>query len=282
MQYRRVGDSGMMVSELSFGTGTFGGLGDFYGAWGETDVSEARAIIDLALEGGITLFDTADVYSNGAAEEILGAALRGRRDDVLISTKAGMAVGDGPGEWGSSRSRLLSAVEGSLRRLQTDHIDLFQLHAYDASTPMEEVLQTLELLVQQGKVRCVQLRRWQLMKSLALADEHHRPRHRLQRQRLHAYIRPRGGVNDWRGCRPARSAPLGMRAEPTRRHVTGSSRPRDFPARQSHTPSRSPRRVAPPHRARLSSSPHRPARSASQGATPPSVASLPPVRVGVR
>jgi aryl-alcohol dehydrogenase-like predicted oxidoreductase len=120
------------------------------------------------------------VYSNGAAEEILGAALRGRRDDVLISTKAGMAVGDGPGEWGSSRSRVLSAVEGSLRRLQTDRTDLFQLHAYDASTPMEEVLQTLELLVQQGRVRYTGVSNfagWQLMKSLALADEHHRPRY---------------------------------------------------------------------------------------------------------
>lgn len=178
MEYRRVGESGLVVSELSFGAATFGGVGDFFGAWGDTGVDAARRIVDIALDAGITLFDTADVYSDGASEEVLGAALRGRRDDVLISTKA--ALPTGPHDWGTSRSRLLRAVDASLRRLQTDRIDLFQLHGYDAHTPIEEVLQTLEILVTQGKLRYVGVSNfagWQLMKSLALADAHHRPRY---------------------------------------------------------------------------------------------------------
>lgn len=178
MEYRRVGGSGLVVSELSFGAATFGGVGDFFGAWGDTGVDAARRIVDIAIEAGITLFDTADVYSDGASEEVLGSALRGRRDDVLISTKA--ALPTGPHDWGTSRSRLLRAVDASLRRLQTDRIDLFQLHGYDAHTPIEEVLQTLEILVAQGKLRYVGVSNfagWQLMKSLALADAHHRPRY---------------------------------------------------------------------------------------------------------
>jgi aryl-alcohol dehydrogenase-like predicted oxidoreductase len=178
MDYRRVGDSGLVVSELSLGTATFGGVGDFFGAWGDTDVKQARALIDLCLEAGINLFDSADVYSDGASEEVLGEALRGRRDDVLISTKASLPTG--PDDWGSSRSRLLRAVHGALHRLRTDHIDLFQLHGYDAYTPIDEVLQTLEMLVEQGKVRYTGVSNfsgWQLMKSLALADERHRPRY---------------------------------------------------------------------------------------------------------
>jgi aryl-alcohol dehydrogenase-like predicted oxidoreductase len=178
MDYRRVGNSGLVVSELSLGTATFAGVGDFFGAWGDTDVRQARTLIDLCLEAGINLFDTADVYSDGASEEVLGEALRGRRDDVLISTKASLPTG--PDDWGSSRSRLLRAVHGALRRLRTDHIDLFQLHGYDAYTPIDEVLQTLEMLVEQGKVRYTGVSNfsgWQLMKSLALADESHRPRY---------------------------------------------------------------------------------------------------------
>ncbi len=178
MEYRRVGDSGLVVSELSLGTGTFGGVGEFFGAWGNTGVEEARALIDVSLEAGITLFDTADVYSDGASEEVLGEALRGRRDDVLISTKSSLPTG--PDDWGSSRSRLLRAVEASLRRLQTDHIDLFQLHGYDAHTPIDEVLQTLEMLVEQGKLRYTgasNFSGWQLMKSLSKADESHRTRY---------------------------------------------------------------------------------------------------------
>jgi aryl-alcohol dehydrogenase-like predicted oxidoreductase len=178
MDYRRVGNSGLVVSELSLGTATFAGVGDFFGAWGDTDVRQARTLIDLCLEAGINLFDTADVYSDGASEEVLGEALRGRRDDVLISTKASLPTG--PDDWGSSRSRLLRAVDGALHRLRTDHIDLFQLHGYDAYTPIDEVLQTLEMLVEQGKVRYTGVSNfsgWQLMKSLALADESHRPRY---------------------------------------------------------------------------------------------------------
>jgi aryl-alcohol dehydrogenase-like predicted oxidoreductase len=178
MEYRRVGHSGLVVSELSLGTGTFAGVGDFFGAWGDTDVKQARRLIDLGLEAGLNLFDTADVYSDGASEEVLGEALHGRRDDVLISTKASLPTG--PNDWGSSRSRLLRAVDRALRRLRTDHIDLFQLHGYDAYTPIDEVLQTLEMLVEQGKVRYTGVSNfsgWQLMKSLALADNHHRPRY---------------------------------------------------------------------------------------------------------
>ena len=178
MKYRRVGNSGLVVSELSLGTATFAGVGDFFGAWGDTDVNQARALLDLSLEAGINLFDSADVYSDGASEEVLGEALRGRRDDVLISTKASLPTG--PDDWGSSRSRLLRAVHGALRRLRTDHIDLFQLHGYDAYTPIDEVLQTLEMLVEQGKVRYTGVSNfsgWQVMKSLALADQNHRPRY---------------------------------------------------------------------------------------------------------
>ena len=178
MEYRRVGRSGLVVSELSLGTATFAGVGDFFGAWGDTDVKQARALVDLSLEAGINLFDSADVYSDGASEEVLGEAVRGRRDDVLISTKASLPTG--ADDWGSSRARLLRAVEGALRRLQTDYIDLFQLHGFDAYTPIEEVLQTLEMLVEQGKVRYTGVSNfsgWQLMKSLSAADENHRPRY---------------------------------------------------------------------------------------------------------
>jgi aryl-alcohol dehydrogenase-like predicted oxidoreductase len=178
MDYRRVGNSGFVVSELSLGTATFAGVGDFFGAWGDTDVNQARSLIDRSLEAGINLIDTADVYSDGASEEVLGEALRGRRDDVLISTKAGLPTG--PDDWGSSRSRLLRSVDLALHRLRTDHIDLFQLHGYDAYTPIDEVLQTLEMLVEQGKVRYTGVSNfsgWQLMKSLAAADDDHRPRY---------------------------------------------------------------------------------------------------------
>lgn len=178
MEYRRVGNSGLTVSELSFGAATFGGQGELFGAWGDTGVAQARAMVDLCLEAGITMFDTADVYSDGASEEILGAALRGRRDSALISTKAALPIG--PEDWGTSRSRVLRAVDAALQRLQTDRIDLFQLHAYDAHTPIDEVLQTLDVLVEQGKVRYTGVSNfsgWQLMKSLALAEKHHRPRY---------------------------------------------------------------------------------------------------------
>jgi aryl-alcohol dehydrogenase-like predicted oxidoreductase len=173
MEYRSLGASGLKVPVISFGTGTFGGQGPLFSAWGDSDEREARRLIDICLEAGVTLFDTADVYSNGLSEERLGAAIRGRRDQVLLSTKTSLPLGDGPGDWGSSRERLIRAVEASLRRLGTDHIDLLQMHAFDASTPIEEVVQTLDQLVRDGKVRYVgasNFSGWQLMKSLAVAD----------------------------------------------------------------------------------------------------------------
>ena len=180
MEYRRLGDSGLVVPELSFGAGTFGGHGPLFGNWGTTDVAEARRLLDICLDAGVTMFDTADVYSDGASEEVLGAALQGRRDRALISTKTSLPLGDGPQDAGSSRSRLIRACEDALRRLRTDHIDLFQLHAYDAATPVEEVVSTLDDLVRAGKVRYVGVSNfsgWQLMKSLAAADRHGSTRH---------------------------------------------------------------------------------------------------------
>ncbi|MFF8813300.1 aldo/keto reductase [Streptomyces pactum] len=180
MEYRQLGASGLKVPALSFGAGTFGGQGPLFGAWGTTDARQARRLVDICLEAGITMFDTADVYSSGASEEVLGAAIKGRRDQVLLSTKAGLPMGDGPGDAGTSRSRLIRATEDALRRLGTDHIDLFQLHAYDASTPVEEVLGTLDQLVRDGKIRYTGVSNfagWQLMKSLAAADRLGYPRY---------------------------------------------------------------------------------------------------------
>ncbi|MFF4979918.1 aldo/keto reductase [Streptomyces sp. NPDC001046] len=180
MEHRRLGASGLMVPALSFGAGTFGGSGPLFGAWGSTDVREARRMVDICLEAGITMFDTADVYSAGASEEVLGAALEGRRDEVIISTKTSLPMGDGPGDAGSSRSRLIRACEDALRRLGTDRIDLFQLHAFDAGTPVEEVMDALASLVRAGKVRYTGVSNfsgWQVMKSLAVADRHGHPRH---------------------------------------------------------------------------------------------------------
>jgi aryl-alcohol dehydrogenase-like predicted oxidoreductase len=180
MDYRHLGKSGLKVPALSFGAGTFGGSGPLFGAWGTTDAKEARRLVDICLEAGVTLFDTADVYSNGASEEVLGEAIKGRRNEVLISTKTSLPMGDGPNDAGSSRSRLIKAVEDALRRLGTDHIDLLQLHAFDAHTPIEEVLATLGDLVSAGKLRYVGVSNfagWELMKSLALAEKHGHPRY---------------------------------------------------------------------------------------------------------
>ncbi|MDT0320361.1 aldo/keto reductase [Streptomyces millisiae] len=180
MEYRRLGASGLTVPALSFGTGTFGGQGPLFGAWGTSDAEEARRLVDICLDAGVTLFDTADVYSAGASEEVLGQAIRGRRDRVLISTKAALPTGEGPGDAGTSRSRLIAATDAALRRLGTDHIDLFQLHAFDAATPVEEVLATLDDLVRAGKLRYVGVSNfsgWQLMKSLAAAERHGHPRY---------------------------------------------------------------------------------------------------------
>ena len=180
MEYRRLGASGFSVPALTFGTGTFGGGTEMFKAWGETDVAEATRLVDICLDAGLTMFDSADVYSKGAAEEILGKAIEGRRDRVLISTKATFRRGTGPIDVGSSRFHLIEAVHNALRRLNTDHIDLFQLHGYDAQTPHEEVLSTLDQLVREGKIRyvgCSNFSGWHLMKALSVADRHGWPRY---------------------------------------------------------------------------------------------------------
>ena len=180
MEYRRLGSSELLVPALSFGAGTFGGRGELFGAWGNTDAEQARRMVDVALDAGVTMFDTADVYSDGASEEVLGRAIAGRRDRVLVSTKAGLPTGPGPEQAGSGRSRLIGAVEAALRRLGTDYLDLFQLHAFDAATPVEEVLSTLDDLVRAGKIRHVgasNFAGWQLMKSLAAAERGGHPRY---------------------------------------------------------------------------------------------------------
>jgi aryl-alcohol dehydrogenase-like predicted oxidoreductase len=173
MEYRRLGASGFKVPELSLGTGTFGGGGEFFAAWGSTQAEGARRLIDICLEAGLNMFDSADIYSNGRAEEVLGEAIAGRRDRVIVSTKATFRRGDGPNDVGSSRHHLRDAVEGSLRRLRTDYIDLFQLHGFDAMTPVEETLQTLDEMVRAGKIRYLGVSNfsgWHLMKSLATSE----------------------------------------------------------------------------------------------------------------
>lgn len=175
MEHRRLGRSGLKVPVVSLGTGTFGGVGEFFGAWGVNDVAQATRLVDICLEAGVTMFDSADIYSNGAAEEILGEALRGRRDRVLISTKGTFRRGQGPNDVGSSRYALMRAIEGSLRRLGTDYIDLYQLHGFDAQTPIEETLQTLDDCVRAGKIRyvgCSNFSGWHLMKSLAVSERY--------------------------------------------------------------------------------------------------------------
>lgn len=173
MEYRQLGQSGLQVPMLGLGCGTFGGQGPLFGAWGTSGVAHARRMVDICLETGVTLFDTADVYSNGASESVLGEALSGRRGQVVISTKVGLRTDEGPWGAGSSRQHLTAAVEASLRRLKTDHIDLLQLHAFDARTPVDEALTVLDGLVRAGKVRYIgasNFSGWQLMKSLATAD----------------------------------------------------------------------------------------------------------------
>ena len=173
MEYRYLGSSGFKVPALGFGAGTFGGQGPLFSAWGNTDVSGASRIIDICLSAGVNLFDTADVYSNGASESILGAALKGRRDKAIISTKLSLRMGDGPNDVGSSRHHLLEATHSALKRLGTDYIDILQLHAFDAMTPVEQVLMTLDNLVRSGKVRYIGVSNfsgWQLMKSLSASD----------------------------------------------------------------------------------------------------------------
>lgn len=174
MEYRQLGRSGFKVPVLSLGTGTFGGKGDMFKKWGTSDVSDASRLIDISLEHGLNLFDTADVYSSGVSEEILGAALKGRREKALISTKATFTMGDGPNDVGSSRYHIINACEASLKRLGTDHIDLYFMHGFDALTPVEETLSALDNLIQAGKIRyigCSNFSGWHTMKSLATSEK---------------------------------------------------------------------------------------------------------------
>jgi aryl-alcohol dehydrogenase-like predicted oxidoreductase len=175
MEYRQLGASGLKVPVLSFGTATFGGGNDFFKAWGSTDVAEAKQLIAVCLDAGINFFDTANVYSGGASEQILGEALKGMRQEVIISTKATFPMSGGPNDYGSSRHHLLRQCEESLRRLQTDYIDIYHMHGFDANTPVEETLRTLDDLVQSGKVRyiaCSNFSGWHLMKSLAVSEKY--------------------------------------------------------------------------------------------------------------
>jgi aryl-alcohol dehydrogenase-like predicted oxidoreductase len=172
MRYRQLGASGLRVSALTMGTMTFGGKGGFASV-GSTGVEEARRQLDACLEAGINLVDTADVYSEGMSEEIVGLVLEGRRDDVLVATKARMPMGEGPNDAGLSRHHLVRECEASLRRLRTDHIDLYQVHEWDGQTPLEETIQALDDLVRAGKVRyvgCSNYAGWQLMKALGVAE----------------------------------------------------------------------------------------------------------------
>ncbi len=175
MEYRQLGGSGFEVPVLTFGTGTFGGSNEFFRAWGGSNAAGATRLVDICLDAGLTMFDSADVYSNGMAEEILGQAIKGRRDRVIISTKGTFRMGAGPNDVGSSRHHLIAAVDASLRRLGTDYIDLYQLHGFDALTPIEEALGALDDLVRAGKIRyigCSNFSGWHLMKSLATSERY--------------------------------------------------------------------------------------------------------------
>jgi aryl-alcohol dehydrogenase-like predicted oxidoreductase len=175
MECRQLGGCGLRVPVLSFGAATFGGEGEFFRQWGTTDVPEARRLVDICLDAGVNFFDTANVYSAGRSEQVLGAALTGRRNRVLLATKATFRMGEGPNERGASRVALIAACEQSLRRLGTDYIDLYYMHGFDATTPLEETLRALDDLVAAGKVRyvgCSNFSGWHVMKSLAVAERY--------------------------------------------------------------------------------------------------------------
>jgi aryl-alcohol dehydrogenase-like predicted oxidoreductase len=175
MDYRQLGYSGLKVPVLSYGAATFGGGNEFFKAWGSSDVAEATRLVDICLDAGVNLFDTADVYSDGISEQILGKAIAGKRNQVLISTKATFRLGKGPNDVGSSRFHLIRSCEESLRRLGVETIDIYHMHGFDAVTPVEETLKTLDTLVQSGKVRyiaCSNFSGWHLMKSLAVSERY--------------------------------------------------------------------------------------------------------------
>ena len=181
MEYRILGKSGLKVSTLSFGAGTFGGTTEFFKAWGETNVQEAKRMVDLCFDAGVNLFDTADIYSNGDSESILGQAIAGKRDKLLISTKATFRMSkDDPNDVGSSRHHLIRSIEGSLKRLNTDYVDIYHLHGFDAMTPIEETLDTLDTLVRAGKIRYIAASNfsgWHLMKSISISERYGWARH---------------------------------------------------------------------------------------------------------
>jgi len=175
MEYRTLGSAGLKVSTLCFGLGTFGGGSEFFKAWGSTGVEEGKRLVGICLDAGINVFDTADVYSNGLSEDVFGQAIEGRRHELLISTKATFRFAKGPNNVGSSRYHLIQACEGSLKRLRTDYIDIYHMHAFDALSPIEEVLYTLDNLVRSGKVRyiaCSNFSGWHLMKSLTTSEKY--------------------------------------------------------------------------------------------------------------
>jgi aryl-alcohol dehydrogenase-like predicted oxidoreductase len=174
MEYRQLGHSGLRVSALTLGTMTFGGR-DRFSLVGNTDVAGATRQVDICLDRGVNFIDTADVYSTGVCEEIVGETLKGRRDQVILATKARMPMGDGPNDAGLSRHHLIAGCEASLRRLKTDYIDLYQVHEWDGQTPLEETMEALDSLVRSGKVRYVGVSNfagWQVMKALGIADRH--------------------------------------------------------------------------------------------------------------
>ncbi|MCC7038122.1 MAG: aldo/keto reductase [Alphaproteobacteria bacterium] len=175
MEYRQLGRSGLKVPVLSLGTGTFGGKGEFFAKWGTTDVKEATRLVDVCLDAGMNFFDTANIYSGGASEEVLGGAIKGRRDKVLVATKATFPMGEGPNDQGSSRHQLLKQCDDSLKRLGTDYIDLYFMHGFDGVTPVEETMSTLNDLVKAGKVRYIgasNFSGWQVVKSQNVAEKY--------------------------------------------------------------------------------------------------------------
>jgi aryl-alcohol dehydrogenase-like predicted oxidoreductase len=175
MEFRKLGGSGLSVPVLSFGTATFGGRSEFLSRWGSTDVDEAKRMVKLCLDAEVNMFDTSNSYSSGLSEEILGQALAGLRDEVIISTKATFPMGSGPNDFGSSRFHIVKQCEDSLKRLQTDHIDIYHMHGFDANTPVEETLKTLDTLITSGKVRyiaCSNFSGWHLMKSLSISERY--------------------------------------------------------------------------------------------------------------
>lgn len=179
MEYRKLAGTDLEIPALVLGTATFGGGNEFYRKWGQTDVREARELVDIALEYGCTLFDTADAYSMGLSEEILGGAIKGRRDKLMVASKTGLRMGPGEDQAGTSYKRIIAACDASLQRLGTDYIDLYQLHAFDAKTPVEEMLKAIDVLIDAGKIRAFGVSNysgWHLMKMIAMADRHNLPR----------------------------------------------------------------------------------------------------------